>query len=46
MKAIFDTEEGRNLPSALVNQGGGEKVSWFTDHPAIDGVAFPRRGNL
>ncbi|KAJ5287939.1 suppressor of los1-1 [Penicillium angulare] len=46
MKAIFDSEEGRSLPSALVNQGGGEKVSWFTDHPAVEGVAFPRRGNL
>lgn len=46
MKAIFDSEEGRSLPSALVNQGGGDKVSWFTDHPAIDGVAFPRRGSL
>ncbi|KAJ5650970.1 suppressor of los1-1 [Penicillium longicatenatum] len=46
MKAIFDSEEGRSLPSALVNQGGGEKVSWFTDHAAIDGVTFPRRGSL
>ncbi|KAJ5937307.1 6-phosphogluconolactonase [Penicillium verhagenii] len=46
MKEIFDSEAGRSLPSALVNQGGGEKVSWFTDHPAIDGVAYPRRGNL
>lgn len=46
MKAIFDSEEGRSLPSALVNQGGGEKVSWFTDDAAIEGVAFPRRGNL
>lgn len=46
LKAIFDTEEGRSLPSALVSQGGGEKVSWFTDHPAVDGVAFPRRGSL
>ncbi|KAJ5994258.1 suppressor of los1-1 [Penicillium sp. IBT 35674x] len=46
MKAIFDSEEGRSLPSALVNQGGGDKVSWFTDHAAIDGVTFPRRGSL
>lgn len=46
LKAIFDTEEGRSLPSALVNQGGGGKVSWFTDHPAVDGVSFPRRGCL
>ena len=46
MKAIFDTEEGRSLPSALVNQGGGDKVAWFTDHPAVEGVAFPRVGSL
>ncbi|GKZ22222.1 suppressor of los1-1 [Aspergillus brasiliensis] len=46
MKQIFDAEEGRDLPSALVNQGGGEKVSWFTDNAAVEGVAFPRRGSL
>lgn len=46
MKQIFDSEEGRSLPSALVNQGGGDKVSWFTDHAAVEGVSFPRRGSL
>lgn len=46
MKAIFDNEEGRSLPSALVNQGAGNKVSWFTDHAAVEGIAFPRRGSL
>ena len=46
MKAIFDTEEGRSLPSVLGNHGGGDKVAWFTDHPAVEGVAYPRRGNL
>ncbi|KAJ5601162.1 hypothetical protein N7510_010696 [Penicillium lagena] len=46
LKKIFDLEEGRSIPSALVNEGGGEKVSWFTDHPAVDGVSFPRRGSL
>ena len=46
LKAVFDEEEGRSLPSALVNQGAGEKVTWFTDHAAVDGVAFPRRGSL
>ncbi|KAJ5363764.1 6-phosphogluconolactonase [Penicillium cataractarum] len=46
MKAIFDNEEGRSLPSALVNHGAGDKVSWFTDHPAVEGIAFPRRGSL
>jgi 6-phosphogluconolactonase len=46
LKAIFDNEEGRSLPSALVNHGAGDKVSWFTDHPAVEGIAFPRRGSL
>ncbi|KAF7121941.1 hypothetical protein CNMCM5793_009495 [Aspergillus hiratsukae] len=46
LKKVFDAEEGRELPSALVNQGAGEKVSWFTDHAAIDGVQYPRRGSL
>ena len=46
LKQIFDAEEGRSLPSALVNQGAGQKVSWFTDHPAVEGVSFPRRGSL
>ncbi|KAL4802705.1 glucosamine-6-phosphate isomerases/6-phosphogluconolactonase-domain-containing protein [Aspergillus unguis] len=46
LKQIFDQEEGRSLPSALVNQGGGEKVTWFTDNAAVEGVAFPRRGSL
>ncbi|KAJ5228941.1 hypothetical protein N7489_009649 [Penicillium chrysogenum] len=46
LKQIFDLEEGSSLPSALVNQGAGDKVSWFTDHPAVDGVSFPRRGSL
>lgn len=46
LKRIFDSEEGRNLPCGLVNEGGAEKVSWFTDSTAIDGVGYPRRGSL
>lgn len=46
LKQIFDLEEGRSLPSALVNQGGGQKVSWFTDHAAVEGVSYPRKGSL
>ena len=46
MKQIFDTEEGRSLPCGLVNEGGAEKVSWFTDNGAVEGVGFPRRGSL
>lgn len=44
MKTIF--EEGNGLPCALVNEQAGERVSWFTDTAAVEGVSFPRRGNL
>ena len=44
MKSIFDSEEGHSLPCGLVNEGGGEKVSWFTDANAVEGVDFPRLG--
>ncbi|KAF2741307.1 6-phosphogluconolactonase [Polyplosphaeria fusca] len=47
MKQIFDTEEGRQLPCGLINMFAQERVSWFVDYPAIEGVAFPsRRGSL
>lgn len=46
LKKILETEEGRSLPCGLVNEGGGEKVSWFTDRDAVEGVSFPRRGSL
>ncbi len=44
LKKIF--EEGNGLPCALVNEGCGERCSWFTDSAAVDGVSFPRRGSL
>ncbi|PLB41475.1 nagb/rpia/CoA transferase-like protein [Aspergillus candidus] len=44
MKQIFDAGEDGNLPAALVNQGAGDKVSWFTDHAAVDGwLTTPRK---
>ncbi|MCJ1353486.1 MAG: suppressor of los1-1 [Icmadophila ericetorum] len=46
MREILDTEEGRSLPCGLVNEGGQERVSWFTDSKAVQGVAFPQRGSL
>ncbi|KAF2086208.1 6-phosphogluconolactonase [Saccharata proteae CBS 121410] len=47
MHQIFDTEAGHALPCGLVNSLAQERVSWFTDYPAIEGVAFPaRRGSL
>ena len=44
MKQIFDTADG--LPCALVNEAGGDRVSWFVDEPAVQGVGFPRRAFL
>ncbi|TKA32529.1 hypothetical protein B0A50_01637 [Salinomyces thailandicus] len=46
LKQIFETEEGRHLPCGLVNEGAGEKVSWFCDQAATEGVNFPRRGSV
>lgn len=46
LKKIFETEEGRNLPCGLVNEGAGDKVSWFCDAAATEGVNFPRRGSV
>ena len=46
LREILDTDEGRSLPCGLVNEGGGERVSWFTDSAAVEGVSFPRRGSL
>ncbi|KAL2048525.1 hypothetical protein N7G274_000437 [Stereocaulon virgatum] len=46
LRQILDTEEGRSLPCGLVNEGGADRVSWFTDTAAVEGVSFPRRGSL
>ena len=47
MKEIFDKDDGRELPCGLVNAQAQERVSWFVDYPAIEGVSFPaRRGSL
>jgi 6-phosphogluconolactonase len=47
MKDIFDRDDGRELPCGLVNAQAQERVSWFVDYPAIEGVSFPaRRGSL
>ncbi|KAG9769080.1 putative 6-phosphogluconolactonase [Exophiala dermatitidis] len=47
LKKILEADdEGRSLPCGLVNDAAGEKVSWFTDRAAVEGVAFPRRGSL
>ncbi|KAG9245086.1 hypothetical protein BJ878DRAFT_503177 [Calycina marina] len=44
MKEIF--EKGNGLPCALVNEGAGERCSWFVDEAAVQGVVFPRKGSL
>jgi len=44
MKQIF--EGGNGLPCSLVNEGGSDRVSWFTDTAAVEGVSFPRKGSL
>jgi 6-phosphogluconolactonase len=47
MKQIFDSEEGRQLPCGLINAFAQDRVSWFVDSPAIEGLSFPaRRGSL
>lgn len=46
LKKVFESEEGSKLPCGLVNAGGGEKVSWFCDEKAVEGVNFPRRGSV
>lgn len=47
MKQIFDTEEGHELPTGLINTIAQSRVTWFVDNPAIEGVSFPaRRGSL
>jgi len=44
---IFDTDEGRKLPTGIINDFAQDRVSWFTDAAATEGVAFPaRRGSL
>ncbi|KAL2752518.1 hypothetical protein ACRALDRAFT_1065636 [Sodiomyces alcalophilus JCM 7366] len=45
MKQIFDDNDA-SLPCALVNEGAGDRCSWFVDNPAVEGVAFPRRSFL
>ena len=46
LKKIFETDEGAKLPCGLVNEGAGDKVSWFCDAPALEDVKFPRRGSV
>ncbi|KAJ6260924.1 6-phosphogluconolactonase [Drechslerella dactyloides] len=45
LKKIFESPED-GLPCSLVNTALGEKVMWFVDHPAVEGVSYPRRSSL
>jgi 6-phosphogluconolactonase len=46
LKSIFESEEGRQLPCGLVNEGAGDRVSWFCDAAATEGVNFPKRSSV
>ncbi|KAF2721789.1 phosphogluconolactonase [Polychaeton citri CBS 116435] len=46
LKQIFETEAGAKLPCGLVNNGAGERVSWFCDTAATEGVGYPRRSSV
>ncbi|KAH6687170.1 6-phosphogluconolactonase [Plectosphaerella plurivora] len=41
MKQIFE-QPATGLPCTLVNEGAGDRSSWFVDNAAVEGVAFPR----
>jgi 6-phosphogluconolactonase len=41
-REIFENPDGR-LPDAPVNQALGDRVTWFVDYAAIEGVNYPRR---
>lgn len=41
IREIFESDKG--LPCALVNEGTGERCSWFVDNAAVEGVSYPRR---
>lgn len=41
MKQIFE-QPATGLPCSLVNEGAGDRSSWFVDNPAVEGVSFPR----
>jgi 6-phosphogluconolactonase len=41
MKQIFEGSGG--LPCALVNEGTGDRCSWFVDNAAVEGVSYQRR---
>ena len=40
VKRVLDTQT--DLPSAMVNRLAGNRVKWFVDRPAVEGVAYPR----
>lgn len=47
LKKIFESDEGRSLPCGLVNEQAEDKVAWFCDTAATEGItSFPRRGSV
>ncbi|KAF1815517.1 6-phosphogluconolactonase [Eremomyces bilateralis CBS 781.70] len=45
LREIFDTEEGKRLPCAQINEIAGERVTWFTDSAAVEGVEYAKRSH-
>lgn len=41
LQNVFTVQGDKPLPAAMVNQFGQEKVSWFTDMAAMEGVDIP-----
>ena len=47
LKKIFDSEEGHSLPCGIINKFAQDRVTWFCDATATEGVQFPiGRGRL
>lgn len=46
MQQIFDRENGDGLPCALVNIGSRERVHWFCDNAATQGVVHQKKSSL
>ncbi|TGZ84539.1 6-phosphogluconolactonase [Ascodesmis nigricans] len=46
MRKIFDSENGEGLPCALVNSGSRDRVVWFCDNKATEGVLYQKKSSL
>lgn len=47
LRKVFDGEEGaRELPIGIINEKAGDRVAWFCDDAAVEGIRFPKKSNL